>query len=101
MELQEVVDDEGRLVSRDTLVWLLAGLAAHGTRDTVIASFHNHGEVAETLVTEAVQTWQCSGLSVALQTDGTGQLLLELLESIASRECFLCHDKSHKPSSKI
>ena len=93
MEFQEVVDDKGRLVSRDTLVWLLAGLAAHGTRDTVIASFHNHGEVAETLVTEAVQTWQCSGMSVALQTDGTGQLLLQLLESITSREGFLCYDK--------
>ena len=90
----------GCMVSRDTIVWLLAGLAAHGTCDTVIASFNNHGEVAETLVTEAVQTWQCSGLSVTLQTDGTGQLLLQLLESITSHECFLCHDKTVTLSSK-
>ena len=54
LELQEVVDEEGRLVSRDTLVWLLAGLAAHRTCDTLTASLHLNGEGDETLVAEAV-----------------------------------------------
>ena len=53
-ELQQVVDEEGRLVSRDTLVWLLAGLAAHWTGDTLTAFLHLYREGAETLVTEAV-----------------------------------------------
>ena len=94
MELQKIVDDEGRLVSRDTIVWLLAGLAAHRTSDTVIASFHSHREVGQTLVTEAMKTWQCPWLSVALQTDWTSQLLFQLFERIARAENPFCHCRS-------
>ena len=45
------------------------------------------------VVTERVETGQCPGLSVVIQTDWTGQLLLEISKSLASYSCghFLCH----------
>ena len=48
-------------------------------------------EVDKTVVTERVKTGQCPGLSVAIQTNWTGQLLLKILESRSSCRCFLCH----------
>ena len=84
MELQEVVDEEGRLESTHSLVRLLCGLAAHGASDKVLASLDLHGEVGKAVVTERVETGQCPGLSVVIQTDWTGQLLLKILESLTS-----------------
>ena len=90
MELQEAVDEEGRLESTHSLVGLLCGLAAHGASHKVLASLDLHGEVGKAVMTERVETGQCPGLSVAIQTDWTGQLLLEILESLTSCGCFLC-----------
>ena len=92
MELQEVVDEEGRLESTHSLiVKLLCGLAAHGASHKVLASLDLHREVGKAVVTERVETGQCPGLSVVIQTDWTGQLLLEILESsLISCRCFLC-----------
>ena len=87
MELQEVVDDECRLESTHSLVGLLCCLAAHGASDKLLVSLDLHKAV----VTERVETGQCSGLSVAIQTDLTGQLLLEISKSLASCRFFLCH----------
>ena len=75
--------------STHSLVGLLCGLAAHGASHKVLASLDLHGEVGKA-VTERVETGQCPGLSVAIQTDWTGQLLLEILESLTSCGCFLC-----------
>ena len=93
MELQEIVDDEGRLESTHSLVGLLCSLAAHGASHKVLASLDLHGEVGKAVVTERVETGQCPGLSVVIQTDWTGQLLLEISKSLASYSCghFLCH----------
>ena len=91
MELQEVVDEEGRLESTHSLVRLLCGLAAHGASHKVLASLDLHREVGKAVVTERVETGQCPGLSVVIQTYWTGQLLLEILESsLTSCRCFLC-----------
>ena len=91
MELQEVVDEEGRLESTHSLVRLLCSLAAHGASDKVFASLNLRGEVGKAVVTERVETGQCPGLSVVIQTDWTGQLLLKILESLTSCSgCFLC-----------
>ena len=90
MELQEVVDEEGRLESTHSLVGLLCRLATHWTSHKVLASLDLHGEVGKAVVTERVETGQCPGLSVAIQTDWTGQLLFEILESLTSCGCFLC-----------
>ena len=95
MELQEVVDEEGRLESTHSLVRLLCGLAAHGASDKVLASLDLHGKVGKAVVTERVETGQCPGLSVVIQTDWTGQLLLEILKSLNSCGCFL-HGLSSK-----
>ena len=62
MELQEVVDEEGRLESTHSLVGLLCGLAAHRASDKVLASLDLHGEVGKAVVTERVETGQCPGL---------------------------------------
>ena len=91
MELQEVVDKESRLESTHSLVGLLCGLAAHGASDKVLASLDLHGEVGKAVVTERVETGQCPGLSVVIQTDWTGQLLLEINKSLTSYGRFLCH----------
>ena len=48
----------------------------------MLSSLDLHGEVGKAVVTERVETGQCPGLSVAIQTDWTGQLLLEILESL-------------------
>ena len=56
MELQEVVDEEGRLESTHSLVGLLCGLAAHGSSHKVLASLHLHGEVGKAVVTERMET---------------------------------------------
>ena len=90
MELQEVVDEEGRLESTHSLVRLLSGLAAHGASDKVSASLVLHGEVDKAVVTERVETGQCPGLSVVIQTDWTGELLLETNKSLTSCGWFLC-----------
>ena len=79
-----------RLESTHSLVGLLCGLAAHGASHKVLSSLDLHGEVGKAVVTERVETGQCPGLSVAIQTDWTGQLLLEILESLTSCGCFLC-----------
>ena len=73
------------------IVKLLCGLAAHGASHKVLASLDLHREVGKAVVTERVETGQCPGLSVVIQTDWTGQLLLEILESsLISCRCFLC-----------
>ena len=56
----------------------------------VLVSLDLHGEVGKAVVTERVETGQCPGLSVAIQTDWTGQLMLKILESLTSCRCFLC-----------
>ena len=57
----------------------------------MLASLNVHGEVAKTVVAEGVKAGQCPGVSVALQTDRTSQLLLQLLESLTGGGGFLCH----------
>ena len=57
MELQEVVDVEGRLESTQSR--LLCGLAAHGASHKVLASLNLHREVGKAVVTERVETGQC------------------------------------------
>ena len=47
MELQEVVDEEGRLESTHSLVGLLCGLAAQRANDKVFASLDLHREVGK------------------------------------------------------
>ena len=91
MELQEVVNEEGRLESTHSLVRLLCCLAAHGTSDIVLTSLDLHREVGKAVVTERVKTGQCPGLSVAIQTDWTGQLLLKFSKSLTCCGRFLCH----------
>ena len=76
MELQEVVDEEGRLESIHSLVRLLCGLAAHRASDKVLVFLDFHWEATKTAMTERVETRQCPGLSIAIQTDWTGKLLL-------------------------
>ena len=90
MELQEVVDEEGRLESTHSLVGLLCGLLAHRASDKVLASLDLHGEVGKAVVTERVETGQCPGVSIAIQTDWTGELLLEINKSFTSCGWFLC-----------
>ena len=90
MEFQEVVDEKSGLESTHSLVGLLCGLAAHRASDKVLASLDLYGEVSKAVVTERMETGQCPGLSVLIQTDWTGQLLLEILESLTSCGCFLC-----------
>ena len=90
MELQEVVNEESRLKSTHSLVRLLCGLLAHRASDKVIVFLEFHGQSAKTAITERVETGQCPGLSVAIQTDWTGQLLLKILESLTSCGKFLC-----------
>ena len=87
MELQEVVDEKGGLETTHSLVRLLCGLAAHGASDKLLVSLDLHKAV----VTERVETGQCPGLSVAILTDWTGQLLLEISKSLTSCGCFICH----------
>ena len=84
MELQDVIDEEGRLESTHSLVGLLCGLAAHGASDKVLASLDLHGEVGKAVVTERVETGQSPVLSVVIQTDWTSQLLLEILMRLTS-----------------
>ena len=91
MELQEVVDEEGRLESTHSLVGMLCGQAAHGASDKVFAFLKFQWEAIKTTMAERVETEQCPGLSVATQTDWTGQLLLEISKSLTSCGCFLCH----------
>ena len=91
MELQEVVDEEGRLESTYSLVRLLCGLAAHRASDRVLASLDLHGEEGKAVVTERVETGQCPGLSVSIQTDWTCQLLLKISKSLINCGRFLCH----------
>ena len=92
MKLQEVVDEEGRLESTYSFVGLLCGLAAHWAIDKVFASLDLHREVGKAVVTKGVETGQYPGLIVMIQTDWTGQLLLKILESLAScKHHFLCH----------
>ena len=91
MELQEVVDEEGRLESTHSLVGLLCGLAAHRASDNVLASLDLRGEVGQAVVTERVETGQCPGLRVVIQTDWTGQLLFKISKSLTSWGRFLCH----------
>ena len=90
MELQEVVDEEGRLESTHSLVGLLCGLSAHRASDKVLASLDLHGEVGKAVVTERVETRQCPGMSIAIQTDWTGELLLKINKSLTSCGWFLC-----------
>ena len=91
MELQEVIDDEGRLESTYSFIRLLCGLAAHWTIDNAFATLDMHGEVGKAVVTEGVETGQCPGLSILIQTDWTGQLLIESLQSLTSCGCLFCH----------
>ena len=91
MKLQKVVDEEGRLESTHSLFGLLCGLAAHGASDEVLVFFDFHWESTKTVMTERMETGQCPGLSVVVQTDWTGQLLLKISKSHASCGCFLCH----------
>ena len=86
IKLQEVVDEEGRLK-----LGLLCGLAAHRASDKVLSFLFLYGELGKTVVTERVETGHCLGLSVEIQTDWTGQLLLKILKSLASCGRFLCH----------
>ena len=79
MELQEVVDEEGRLESTHSFVGLLCGLAEHRASNKLLAFLDLQMEVRKTVLTERVQTGQCPGLSVAIQADWTGQLLLEII----------------------
>ena len=57
----------------------------------MLASLNVHREVTKTVVAEGMEAGQCPGVSVALQTDRTSQLLLQLLESFAGGGGFLCH----------
>ena len=84
MELQEVVDEEGRLELVRSLVAMLYFLAANRAFDKAIGSLNFHGEAVQTIVAKGVETRQCPGLSVTVQADRTGQLLIELLQSIAN-----------------
>ena len=89
MEHQEVVDEEGRLESTHSLVRLLCGLAAHKASDKVLVFLDVHWEVTKTAMTERVVTGQCPGLSIAIQTDWTGELLLEISKNLTSCGWFL------------
>ena len=57
----------------------------------MLASLNVHREAFKTVVAEGVEAGQCSGVSVALQTDRTSQLLLQFLESLAGGGGFFCH----------
>ena len=64
MELQEVIDEEGRLESTHSLVWLLCCLATDRAWNEVLASLYFNRKTNETIVTKGVKTWQCPGVSV-------------------------------------
>ena len=82
MELQKVIDEEGRLESTHSLVGLLCDLPAHRARDKVLVFFDFHWEATKTAMTERVKTGQCPGLSIVIQTDWTGELLLKISKSL-------------------
>ena len=91
MDLQEAVDVEGRRKARDSLVGYLGGLSADWAGEKVFASLDIHKKATKTIVAKGVEAGQCPGVSVALQADRTGELLLQLLESLTGVLDFLCH----------
>ena len=84
MQLDQVVDVVGRLESTHSIVRFLSLLAAHRASDKVLASLDFHWEVGKTAMTERVEAGQCPGLGIPVQTDWTGQLLLEIVQSLVS-----------------